>query len=121
MSSNPWLTISLAFLTLLGTNGVIVGLVTMRANRTKIGTASKLDLAQIEVALSADARAWVEEYADDARAARVEATECRAEVRLLRTHVTALETWAQRNVRPDAEPMPRLVWPLPAPTFRPAD
>lgn len=100
--------------------GSVPALLLIRRQREKLGADTNLTAAQAEVALSADAREWVEQYAADAREAKVEAAECRAEVRVLRAHLVSLEMWAQRNVKPDAEPMPRLVWPLPNPQVRPA-
>lgn len=99
----------------------ISGLLGWRRAGRNTDADTRLKNAQAEVAVSADARAWVEQYAQQAAEALEAAKECREEVRALRAYLVEVEAWARRNARPDAEPMPRLVWPLPMPQIRPSD
>lgn len=115
-------------LAILGSLGTIASFLLWRRQGRNIDADTRVKLAQAEVALSADARAWVEQYADQARDAQAEAKEarhtaekCQGEVRALRAYLVEVEQWARRNMRPDAEPMPRMVWPLPDPRLRPID
>jgi hypothetical protein len=104
-----------------GILGSVATALLWRRQGRNIDADSRLKAAQAEVALSADARAWVEQYASEAREALQEAASCRDELRALRAHIRDWEAWARRNVRPDAEPMPQLTRPLPDPKIRPAD
>lgn len=106
---------------IVGALGSVGALLLWRRQGRNIDADSRLKNAQAEVALSADARAWVEQYADQAQQALDTAAKCQSEVRALRAYLVEVEQWARRNVREGAEPMPRLLWPLPDPQLRPAD
>lgn len=108
-------------LAVLGALGTIGGALLWRRQGRNLDADSRLKNAQAEVALSADARAWVERHADDAAEARRIAEQCQAELASMRAYLIEVEAWARRNARPDAEPMPRLAWRLPNPEVRPTD